>query len=103
MTKMYVAEYAGLAATAQGDSIDTPAEPPLASYVVDYTAGVASGPAYQSGTKFVLVTVDSIASVSFNNVPATVNNLRLPAGGNPRLFGVGSYSGVGKASAITNT
>lgn len=103
MTKMYVQEYAGLAATAQGDSVAVPAEPPLASYVVDYTAGVANGPVYQAGTKFITVENDSIASVTFNGTPAAVTDKRLPAAPPaPLLVGVGSLPN-GRASAITNT
>jgi hypothetical protein len=103
MTKMFVQEYAGLAFTAQSDSIPVPAEPPLASYVVDYTSGVASGPVYQAATKYLTIENDSIASVTFNGTPATVNDkLLFTALPTPLLVCVAGVPG-GKASAITGT
>lgn len=108
MTQMYVQEYAGLAQTQQSDSIPVPAEPPLASYIVDYTAGVASGPTYQPGTQFLLVECNSIACMSFNGVAATITGRRSAGVGTPELIYVGGCpkSGTpllptGRASAIT--
>lgn len=101
MTKMWVQEYAGLAATAQGDSVAIPAEPPLASYEVDYTSGEAGGQVYNAATKFVTVQNDSICSVRFDGVAATVTDKRLPAG-SYLTAGVGNAPG-GKVTAITNT
>lgn len=104
MTKMYVQEYAGLASTGSGDAlIPAPAEPPLTSYVVDYTSAVASGPAYQPGTKFLTIENDSICAVTFNGTAATVNDKHIPAAApTPILVCVAGVPN-GKASAITAT
>jgi len=103
MTKMYVQEFAGLAKTQQSDSIPVVAEPPLASYVVDYTAGVASGPVYQPTTQYLLIENDSICAVTFNGTAATVNDRHIPAATpNPILVCVAGVQS-GKVSAITAT
>lgn len=79
MATLYVQEYAGLAFTAQGDSIPVPAEPPLASYTI--AIGVAApGPQYQPATQYVTVENDAaICSVRFDGAVATVTDKRLPA------------------------
>lgn len=116
MTKAYVQEYAGLAATQQGDSIDRPGEPPLVSYVLDYGAGVANGPLYQPGTNYITVEPDSICAMTFNGTPATANDKHFPAAvGTPFMVCVSGVNhpsttgslnttaNVGRASAITAT
>lgn len=107
MTKLYVQEFVALANTDEGD----PAlvlEPPLAAYVVDYTAGVTPGPKFNALTRFVEIVPDSICSIKFGTFGAVVAavtdmryaaNERLLRGVSPPDFGA---TGMG-LSAITNT
>lgn len=102
MTKLYVSEYAGLAAV-DADGLDKiMPQPPTASQVVDYTAGVAASSAFLPSTRFVEIHNDSICSILFGTAPvATVNTMRLAA--NERVV-VGVPAGQAfKVSAITNT
>jgi len=101
MTKLYVTEYAGVAYITPG-GVPVPQNPPIASQVVDYTAGVAASTAFNPATKLIRIHADSICSVAFGTAPtATTGTARLIAGQT-------EYHGVpkGKAfkvSAITNT
>ena len=102
MTKMYVQEFAGLAPTSMNDSLPVPAEPPLASYIVDYTTAVANGPKYNSSTKFLTVESDAICSARFDGAVATITDRRFIAGTNPLLISVAGVP-AGNVSAVTNT
>lgn len=105
MTKLYVQEFAGLAPTASGDGvIPIPAQPPLATYVVDYTVGVASGPAYQPNTKFLLIENDSICAVRFDGQNAgTTGDMHIPAAAPTPILVCVAGVPTGKVSAITAT
>ena len=101
MTKAYVQEFSGLAQT---DDTDVPLVnvPPLASYVVDYTAAHAESPKFQAGTTYVEIVVDSIASVKFGvfgTVVAAVTDNRMAA--NERILR--SVVGATGLSVVTNT
>lgn len=102
MTKLYVAEYSGLAATAQSDSVVVVPAPPTAEQVVDYTAGVAASTAFNPSTTFVEVSTDAICSIAFGTAPvAAITNCRLNAN-ERKLFRVPAGQAY-KVSAITNT
>lgn len=101
MTKLYVQEFVGLAETPYDDVLASPAEPPIASYVVDYTTGVTSGPVYQPTTRWLLVASDSTCSVRFDGTAATTTDRRMYGNLAPVLIGIGSVPN-GRASAITN-
>lgn len=102
MTKLYVAEYPGLAATNTSDGVPILPMPPTAEQVVDYTAGAAPSAVFADTTTFVELEADSICSISFGTAPvATVANMRMAAG-ERRVVGVSRGSKL-KVSAITNT
>jgi hypothetical protein len=65
MAKIYVAEYPGLAATDQSDSVPILALPPTVEYTVIVSAG-SSGAAQpiQSSTKFIEVSTDTTCSIA---------------------------------------
>jgi hypothetical protein len=65
MSKIYVAEYPGLATTDQSDSVAILALPPTAEYTVIVSAG-SSGAAQpiQSTTKFVEISTDTTCSIA---------------------------------------
>ena len=102
MTNLYVQEYASLGYSVQENTPAVPGDPPLASYVVSYSAGVASGPQYQANTRYLTVEADSICSVRFDGTAATVTDKRLPANNAPLLVSVAGCPN-GHVSAITNT
>jgi len=103
MTKLYVAEYSGLASVATDGAVAVLQQPPTAEQVVDYTAGAAAtANAFNDTTEFVELETDAICSVAFATTPvATVNNMRMAAG-ERRLVSVRPGSKL-KVSAITNT
>lgn len=103
MTKLYVAEYPGLAATNTSDGVPILPMPPTAEQVVDYTAGAApTVNPFADSTIFVELEADSICSIAFGTAPvATVLNMRMAAG-ERRVVGVPRGSKL-KVSAITNT
>lgn len=65
MSKIYVAEYPGLAATDQSDSVPILALPPTVEYTVIVSAG-SSGAAQplQASTKFVEISTDTTCSIA---------------------------------------
>jgi hypothetical protein len=105
MTKLYVKEFKGLAATRQSDSVLAfPADNSPADQVVDFTAGAANSAPFQKGTEWVLLSADAGCSILVQAAAGaqapTVANFRLP-GNTPlpfRVPGDGSYL----VSAITN-
>jgi hypothetical protein len=97
MTKVYVSEYA-TPAIINGVVLEIPAEPPLATQVIDYSGGVASI-TLGAGTRYVRLQNDSICSMSFTGTNATTSDARSPAE-NVEFKGVQPGS---KISAITNT
>lgn len=102
MTKLYISEYSGLAAVDMDGSVLAMAQPPIATQVVDYTAGVTPSAAFNAATKLVELHNDSICSLAFGVAPvATVNNMRYAAG-ERNVIGVPAGSNF-KVSAITNT
>lgn len=103
MTKLYIKEFGGLAATKQSDSVLAfPADNSAADQVVDFTAGAAASNFFAKGTEWVLLCTDAgPCSIAFGAAPiATVANFRLPANTLIpfRVPGDGSL----KVSAITN-
>lgn len=101
MTKLYVAEYPGLAATVQGDSIDVVPTPPTVDYVVDFTAGAAASPVFQKTTRFITIAADSICCIAFGIAPvATTANQRIPANAAPIKFGVISGQQISAITAL---
>lgn len=73
MSKIYVAEYSGLAGTDQGDSVPLLALPPLAEYTVIVSAGSSGAPqAFQPQTKFIEVSTDTTCSIAVGIFPGTV-------------------------------
>lgn len=101
MTKLYVSEFPGLAATAQADSVpDFDATSLIQEQVVDYTSGVASKQLSQT-TQWIEFEADSICSflISSNDMAAAVTNMRMAAGERLRR----RVSPGWWISAITNT
>jgi len=96
MTKVYVSEYANVPSTPAG--IQVPAEPPLATQIIDYSAGVATV-TLGAQTRYVRLQNDSICSMSFTGTSATTSDARSPAD-SIEFKGVQPGS---KISAITNT
>jgi hypothetical protein len=77
MTKVYVAEFAGLAATAQGDSVAVVAVPPLNETVLDTGSGETHF-TLGATTVFIELSADGIASfVSGPAAVATTANARI--------------------------
>jgi len=103
MTKLYVAEYSGIASVQTDGAVAVLPQPPTAEQVVDYTAGAAAtANPFADSTEFVELATDAICSVVFGSAPvATVNNMRMAAG-ERRLVSVRPGSKL-KVSAITNT
>ena len=97
MTKVYVSEYATLPVV-NGAIAQIPAEPPLATQVIDYSAGVASI-TLGAGTRYVRLNNVSVCSMSFTGTNATTSDARFPAE-TVEFKGVQPSS---KISAITNT
>lgn len=102
MTKLYVSEFSGLAATDQSDSVGAfPAA--TKDQVVDFSGGAASSAAFVSTTIFIEFEADSICSFlvqpAGGGPAAAVTNMRMAAG--DRL--VRRVSPGDKISAITNT
>jgi len=109
MTLLYIAEYAGLAASGGDSPPATVPAPPLVVQTPISTAGAATfSAAFNAQTKFVEVSADTVCSIKFSpstaQVAATVNDIRLAAG-ERKLFGV-PYNPQGAqyvVSAILNT
>jgi hypothetical protein len=93
MTKVYVSEY-GTAPAIHGLS----AEPPLATQIIDYGAGVATI-TLGAATHYVRLQNDSICSMSFTGVNAATTDARSPA----ESVEYKSVQPSSKISAITNT
>jgi hypothetical protein len=93
MTKVYVSEYGAVPQSAQ-----MAAEPPLATQIIDYSAGVASI-TLGVQTHYTRLQNDSICSMSFTGTNATTSDARSPADATEyKIVQPGS-----KISAITNT
>lgn len=104
MALVYVQEFAGLAPTPSGDAmLQTPSQPPLASYTVSNAAGPNAGPKYQPNTRFLQVETDAICSIRFDGAAAAATDQRLPASAlAPLLVSVAGVP-TGNVSVITNT
>jgi len=114
MSKIYVAEYPGLAATDQSDSVPILALPPTVEYTVIVSAG-SSGAAQpiQPSTKFIEVSTDTTCSIAVGPVggSAGLSNQRLQA--NERIIrrvpftqqtaGPGTYNVLTTAQFIFTT
>lgn len=111
MTKLYVAEFTGLAATAQSDSVPILTVPPtLEQAVAISTATSAGSNGFQPSTTFVEISSDVVCSIAFgttlSTAIATVNNCRLNANERiiRRVAGPGFSNGaVSQVSVIGNT
>jgi hypothetical protein len=98
MSKVYVTEYSAMPSLGGGAQPQIAPEPPLASQVIDFTAGVASI-TLGAQTRYVRLQNDAICSMSFTGTNATTSDARSPAE-NVEYKGVQPGS---KISAITNT
>lgn len=107
MTKLYVSEYARLTETygPGGVPAQAPEEPPIATQVVDYSAGTAVSSAFNAKTRFVRIHADSICSVKFGT-----GSLAAAATTDPRMAadqtefrGLPKDGSITKVAAITNT
>jgi hypothetical protein len=94
MTKVYVSEY-GTLPTA---NLQVAPEPPLATQIIDYNAGVASI-TLGAATHYVRLQNDSICSMSFTATNAATTDARFPAD----TIEYKSVQPGSKISAITNT
>lgn len=114
MTKLYIREYAGLARTEQGDSVDLFCEDGNSlDSVADYTAAAAAH-TFAASTRWVQITSDAICSYVISPVAtpvvATAANFRLPAGTTPVKFRIpdqipaqGKAAPTYQISVITNS
>lgn len=109
MAKAYITEYRGLRFDANGYSMAVPEEPPVATQVVDFTAGETKSALFNELTTVIRVHVDAICSrkvgKSTDTPTATTSDARMTAG-QTEYLGVkgGSVSGLGqKISFISNT
>lgn len=115
MSKIYVAEYPGLATTDQSDSVAILACPPTVEYTVIVSAG-SSGPPqpFNATTKFIEVSADTTCSIAigpFATGAALLTNQRLNS--NDRVIrrvpfqqqtqGPGSYQTLTTAYGIFTT
>lgn len=100
MTKAYVSEYSAMPQQA-GELYQIGNEPSITVQVVDYTSGAATSAAFNAGTRFIRVHVDSIASflVSAAGTSATTSAARMAAN-QTEFLGV---QPTHKISFITNT
>ena len=105
MTKLYVSEYARMTqASGPGNTVvQAPEEPPLATQVVDYTAGAASSAAFNAKTRFVRLHTDAICSVAFGASPVATTAFPRLAAGQTEYRGIPTDGSAAKVSAITNT
>ena len=102
MSTLYVAEYSGLAATEQSDSIPVVVAPPESEQTVAIGVGSAQSAAFGPTTKWVEVSADAVCSIAFGSDPtATAANLRLAAN-ERKLFRVPQGAGY-KVACIANT
>lgn len=93
MTKVYVSEYS-VVPLIPGLS----AEPPVATQIIDYSAGVASV-TLGASTRYVRLNNDSICSISFTATNAATTDARSPA----ETIEYKAVQPGSKISAITNT
>lgn len=106
MTKLYIQEFRSVATidAESGGGTILP-YPPIATQVVDYTAGATNSVAFNVLTKFIQVETDAICSVRLSlasaPVSATVTDQRMAAN-EKQPFGVQSPTPM-VISAITNT
>lgn len=81
MAKLYIAEYLNLGETGRG-APQAPLDPPITEQTpVVIGAGSLQSAAFQSTTRFILITTDAICSVVVGgtNPTATTNNHRMAA------------------------
>lgn len=98
MSRLFVEEYATSALSFRG-GLPAAQQPPLATQVIDYTAGAVQSAAFNAKTTFVRIHCDASCSYSFGTNPtATTSTARLPTGGT-EYFGVNPGD---KVSAISN-
>lgn len=93
MTKVYVSEYATVPVIA-----GLSGEPPVATQIIDYGAGVASV-TLSAATRYVRLNNDSICSMSFTGTSAATTDARSPAD----TIEYKAVNPGSKISAITNT
>lgn len=93
MTKVYVSEY-----TTAPPIPGLSAEPPVASQIIDYGAGVAMI-TLGANTHYIRLQNDSICSMSYTGVNATTSDARSPADTIEYKY----VQPGSKASAVTNT
>lgn len=102
MTKLYVQEFNGLAASDKSAGAVTPGVP-LTSYILDYSSGHVESPQFNPATKFIMVNPDSISAIlfgTFGSVTATTSNAPRYAANDRVIYGVGGATGL---SVVTTT
>ena len=101
MAKVYIGEYARQALDARG-LVMAPEGPPIATQVLDTTAGVQQSSAFNAETRFIRVHTDGIISYLIGTNPtASTSNERMAAN-QTEYFGVINGTSQ-KISCITNT
>lgn len=107
MAKVYVTEYARATQDSRAN-IPSAEEPPLATQVLDTTAGVIASNFFNKETRMIRVHTDGICSVVVGTAPvATTSNSRMAAN-QTEYFGIprpapDASASLYKISAITNT
>ena len=99
MAFLYVTEYAVVSATLEnGQLIQAPLSPPLADYRIAIGGASLSSPAFQKGTRFIMVHADAVCSLAFDaNAVTTAHRL---GQNETRFYGVTPTHTV---SVISNT
>ena len=74
MATLYIAEYAELAIVKNGQLIQAPLEPPLASQAVAIAAGSAQSAAFNINTRFVRLFTDTACGILFGTNPTALTD-----------------------------
>lgn len=100
MAKLYITEYRRLGKDKSGNVIQTGQNPPLATQVVNITAGSLQSAFFNASTSLIRVHTDAICSVELGENPtATTNSTRMAANTTEYL----AVSNALKIAVITNT
>ncbi len=100
MATLYITEIANLVFDNRSNAVAAPAMPPVAEQAVAITGGSVQSAAFQTLTRFVMVSTDSICSLAWGANPTAVTTAQRMAANETRFYGV--IPGQ-KLAAIANT
>lgn len=99
MAKAYITEHQLGLRTDSGNHIQIPGDYGI-DQLVDFTSGATQSTAFNSRSRYISISTDSVCSIAFGTNPtATTSNRRLPA----NFFGYFPVAGGDKISIISNT